>query len=173
MGLVWHSISTPEHPKRFSQGAAITCERSNHLALNAAMDPIRLVVVDDHEIARRGIRSVLAEEPGISVVGELANGEDAIETVRKLHPDVVLLDISLPGMSGIEAAHSIHQISPQSRIIFVSQHDSPLLAKDAFLTGASGYVVKSDAGLDLLPAIEAVQAGHTFVSRTLRALGLT
>lgn len=132
------------------------------------MDPIRLVVVDDHEIARRGIRSVLADEPGIEVVGALDNGEDAIDTVRALHPDVVLMDISLPGISGIDAANSIRQISPQSRIIFVSQHDSPLLAKDALLTGACGYVVKSDAGLDLLPAIEAVRAGHTFVSRSLR-----
>lgn len=135
------------------------------------MDPIRLVVIDDHEIARRGIRSVLADEPGIEVIGELDNGEDAIDTVRALHPDVVLMDISLPGISGIEAANSIRQISPQSRIIFVSQYDSPLVAKDALLTGAYGYVVKSDAGVDLLPAIEAVRAGHTFVSRTLRALG--
>lgn len=139
--------------------------------LNVPMDPIRLVLVDDHEIARRGLRSVLSEDPGIEVVSEIGSGEDAIEKVRELHPDVVLLDISLPGVSGIEAANSMRQISPESRIIFVSQHDSPLIAKDALLTGAFGYVVKSDAGLDLLPAIEAVHAGHTFVSRTLRALG--
>ncbi len=173
MGWVGNSIFTSEQPDRFSQVATISRKQSQDLARNAEMEPIRLVVVDDHEIARRGIRSVLAEEPGIEVVGEVGSGEDAIDTVRELHPDVVLLDISLPGMSGIEAANSIRQISPQSRIIFVSQHDSPLLAKDALLTGAYGYVVKSDAGLDLLPAIEAVQSGHTFVSRTLRALGWT
>jgi DNA-binding NarL/FixJ family response regulator len=167
MGLGRHSISTPEHHGELAQA------ESESLILNAQMDPIRLVLVDDHEIARRGIRSVLSEDPGIEVVGEIGSGEEAIVKVRELHPDVILLDISLPGISGIEAANSIRKILPESRIIFVSQHDSPLIAKDALLTGAYGYVVKSDAGLDLLPAIAAVHAGHTFVSRTLRALGWT
>ena len=154
-----------------SRNAARRHEQSGTLVPNAEMNPIRLVLVDDHEIARRGLRSVLSEDPDINVVSESGTGEDAIEKVRELHPDVVLLDISLPGISGIEAASSIRRISPESRIIFVSQHDSPLMAKDAFLAGAYGYVVKSDAGLDLLPAIVAVRAGHTFVSRTLRAIG--
>lgn len=168
-----HSTYIPGKHEGLAQGAANTCELPDRLIHNTEMDPIRLVVVDDHEVARRGIRSVLSEDPGIEIVGELGNGEDAITRVRELRPDVVLLDISLPGMSGIEAANNIRQIAPESRIIFVSQHDSPLIAKDALLTGAYGYVVKSDAALDLLHAIEAVHAGHTFVSRTLRALGWT
>jgi two-component system NarL family response regulator len=132
------------------------------------MERIRLLVVDDHEVARRDIRSVLSEHHDIEVVGEIGNGEEAVNKVQDLHPDVILLDISLPGISGIEAANSIRQLAPASRIIFVSQHDSPLIAKDALLTGASGYVVKSDAALDLWLAIEAVHSGHTFISRTLR-----
>jgi DNA-binding NarL/FixJ family response regulator len=137
----------------------------------AEMDRIRLLVVDDHEVARRDIRSFLSEHHDIEVVGEIGNGEEAVNKVQDLHPDVILLDISLPGISGIEAANSIRQLAPASRIIFVSQHDSPLIAKDALLTGASGYVVKSDAALDLWPAIEAVHSGHTFISRTLRPPG--
>ncbi len=168
-----HSTYAPGIRGGLAQGATNTCELRDTLSPGTEMDPIRLVVVDDHEVARRGIRSVLSEEPGIRVVGEIGNGEDAIQRVRDLRPDIILLDISLPGMSGIEAANSIQQISPESRIIFVSQYDSPLIAKDALLSGAYGYVVKSDAALDLLSAIEAVRAGHTFVSRTLRALGWT
>ncbi len=136
------------------------------------MTAIRIVLVDDHEVARRGIRSVLKSDPKLEVVGEAANGEDAIKTVEELHPDIVLLDISLPGISGIDVAPGIREASPKSKIIFVSQHTSVPLAKDALRGGAYGYVVKSDAGLDLLPAIEAVHEGRTFVSRTLQARGL-
>ncbi len=173
MGLRRLSIFTRQHSGILSQRAGPVRAQPDTNTPGTAMDPIRLVLVDDHEVARRGLRSVLADDPSIEVIGESDTGEAAIDRVRELHPDVVLLDITLPGISGIEAANSIRQISPESRIIFVSQHDSPLIAKDALLTGAFGYVVKSDAGLDLLPAIEAVHAGHTFVSRTLRALGWT
>jgi len=107
-------------------------------AETAYMAPIRVLVVDDHEVARRGI---------------------------------ILLDITLPGMSGIQAARRIRVVSPDSRIIFLSQHDSVSIAKDALSAGAQGYVVKSDAGLDLLTAIQAVHEGREFVSRTLVARG--
>ncbi|MGB9198287.1 MAG: response regulator transcription factor, partial [Terriglobales bacterium] len=90
-----------------------------------------------------------------------------------LRPDIILLDITLPGISGIQAARQIRVISPDSRIIFLSQHDSIQIAKDALSVGAQGYVVKSDAGRDLLRAIQAVQQGETFVSRTLMARGWT
>lgn len=137
------------------------------------MAPIRIVLVDDHEVARRGIGSVLKSKPNLEIVGEAVDGEEAIRKVGELHPDIVLLDISLPGMSGIEAAPGIRAACPQSRIIFVSQHTSIPLARDALRGGAYGYVVKSDAGLDLLSAIEAAHEGRTFVSRTLVARGWT
>jgi len=135
------------------------------------MAPIRVLVVDDHDVARRGIRSVLAGEPELHVVAEVSDGEQAVQKAQEVHPDVVLLDISLPKISGIEAARLIRSVSPESRIIFVSQHDSVVLAKDAFQAGAAAYVVKSDAGHDLLPAIAATQEGRVFVSRTLVARG--
>jgi DNA-binding NarL/FixJ family response regulator len=135
------------------------------------MSSIRLLLVDDHEAVRRGIRSVLAGNPNIQVVGEAADGEEAVKRATELHPEIILLDISLPGISGIEAARGIRKVSPESLIVFVSQHDSIRIARDALLDGASGYVVKSDAGRDLLNAIEAAQMGRTFVSRTLIARG--
>ncbi len=135
------------------------------------MPPIRLVIVDDHEVVRRGIRSVVAGNPSLEIVAEAADGEDAVAKTKELLPDIVLLDISLPGISGIEAAHRIREVSPQTRIVFVSQHDSVRMAKDALDIGACCYVVKSDAGRDLLPAIEAAQSGAIFVSRTVVARG--
>jgi len=135
------------------------------------MASIRLLLVDDHELARRGIRSALSGTPDIDIVGETADGEEAVNRADELHPDIVLLDISLPGISGFDAARSIRKVSPESRIIFVSQHDSITIAKDALNVGAFGYVVKSDAGRDLLAAIKAAQEGRTFVSRTLVARG--
>ena len=129
------------------------------------------MVVDDHAAARRGIRSVLAADPTLDVVAEATDVKEALQQAEEFHPDLILLDISLPGRSGIEAAASILSVCPEARIIFVSQHDSVQVAKDAFRVGAHGYVVKSDAGHDLLAAIEAAGEGRTFVSRTLVARG--
>jgi DNA-binding NarL/FixJ family response regulator len=134
---------------------------------------IRVLLVDDHEVARRSIRSVLSREANLDVIGETADGEEAVKKAEELHPTIILLDITLPGISGIQAARRIRVVSPNSRIIFVSQHDSIQTARDALSVGAHGYVVKSDAGRDLLKAIEAVHEGQTFVSRTLVARGWT
>ena len=135
------------------------------------MHLVRIMIVDDHEVARRGIRSVLLGNPGFDLVGEATDGEEAVEKAQELRPDVILLDITLPGINGIQAAASIHAVSPESRIIFVSQHDSVQTARNALSVGAYGYVVKSDAGRDLLPAIEAAREGRVFTSRTLGASG--
>lgn len=135
------------------------------------MAPFRVLLVDDHEIARKGIRSVLTQDESLVVVSEATDGEEAVKKSEELHPDVILLDITLPGMSGIQAAQRIRVVSPESRIIFVSQHDSIRIAKDALSVGAQGYVVKSDAGRDLLMAIQTVLEGKPFVSRSLAAKG--
>jgi len=135
------------------------------------MAAIRVMVADDHEAARRGLRSVLAGDPELEVMCEAASGEEAVQKAQELRPDIILLDISLPGRSGIQAAATIRAVSPESRIIFVSQHDSAQIAKEALGVGGYGYVVKSDAGHDLLAAIKAARDGRTFVSRTLVARG--
>ena len=137
------------------------------------MAPIRVLLVDDHEVARRGIRSVLCGDADLDLVSEATDGEDAVKKAQEFHPSIILLDITLPGISGIQAARQILAMSPDSRIIFLSQHDSIQIAKDALSVGAYGYVVKSDAGRDLLVAIRTVHEGETFVSRTLVARGWT
>lgn len=132
---------------------------------------IQVLLVDDHEIARRSIRSVLSRQSGLDVICETADGEEAVKKAQELQPAIILLDITLPGISGIQAARQMRVVSPSSRIIFLSQHDSIQTARDAMGVGAHGYVVKSDAGRDLLTAIAAVYEGRTFVSRTLVARG--
>ena len=153
------------------QGATASNEHAHARLPHLEPDPIRVLVVDDSERALRDIRSVLSGHHDIAIIGELKTGEEAIKKVGDLHPEVILLDISLPGISGIDAANIMQSTVPESRIVFVSQHDSPLIAKDALLTGAYGYVVKADAVRDLWPAIEAAHRGHTFISPTLHISG--
>lgn len=135
------------------------------------MPRIRVLIVDDHAIARRAIRLVLSSSPDVEIVGEAANGMDAIQLAEERKPDIVLLDISLPGMSGMEAAKHIAESRSQARILFVSQHDSIGLAREAISAGAAGYVIKSEAGRDLLSAIDVIHKGGTFLSRSLRTAG--
>jgi DNA-binding NarL/FixJ family response regulator len=103
----------------------------------------------------------------LCIVGEVADGDQAAQKAQELQPDVILLDISLPRLNGIQAARRIRQVSPNSKILFVSENRSPDVAEEALSTGASGYVVKSDAASQLLPAIRAVLEGKRFISASL------
>jgi DNA-binding NarL/FixJ family response regulator len=132
---------------------------------------VRVLVVEDNVFVRRGICSLLSGDSTLDVVCETADGNEAIAKAQELMPDVVLLDIRLHGISGIEAARKIRRVSPESRIIFLSQFDSIQIAREAMQTGAHGYIVKSDAGQDLLRGIHAVRRGEPFVSQRLVAKG--
>ena len=135
------------------------------------MSPIRILVVDDHDIVRRVICSLLSSDPALDVVCQTADGEGAVEKAEELQPDLVLLDISLPGISGIEAGRRIRRVSPDSYIIFLSQHDSLQMVKDALRVGGHGYVTKMDAGAELLKAIRTVSEGKRFVSQRILSQG--
>jgi DNA-binding NarL/FixJ family response regulator len=135
------------------------------------MPKVRILVVDDHDAVRRSICSLLSDDPSLDVICETANGEDAVQKAREHEPDLVLLDISLPGISGIEAAHQIRKASTQSKIIFLSQHDSLHMATEALKTGGHGYVSKIDAPSELLEAIQSVLGGNRFVSQRIVAQG--
>jgi DNA-binding NarL/FixJ family response regulator len=137
------------------------------------MQPLSVLVVDDHSIVRKGICGLLSDEPGLDVVCEVASGEEAVSKAHSLKPDLILLDISLPGISGIAAARLIRKVSPQSRIIFLSQHDSPQMVREAFKSGGDGYVTTVDAVSELLEAIRAVREGNRFVSQRIRFEGPT
>lgn len=125
---------------------------------------IRVLVVDDYEPWRRSLSTTLAKERGLEIVGEASNGLQAVQEAKRLQPDLILLDISLPNLNGIEAARRIRKVSPKSKILFVSQNCSADIVEEALSTGAGGYVVKSHAGRELLPAVEAVLHGKLFLS---------
>ena|SRR2546425_7587054 len=135
------------------------------------MASIRVLVVDDHTVVRRAVCSLLSTEPTLDVICETADGEEAVRKSEELKPDLILLDIGLPGISGIEAARRIRKVSPKSRILFLSQHDSLHMAMEAMKTGAHGYIVKVDAARDLLRGIRAILDGTPFFSDRLIAQG--
>lgn len=124
--------------------------------------PIRVLIVDDYEPWRRYLSTRLRNEQALQVIGEASDGLEAIGKADELQPDLILLDIGLPALNGIEAARRIREVSPASRILFVSENRAPEIAEGALNTGASAYIIKSDAGRELLRAVEAVLQGKVF-----------
>ena len=116
---------------------------------------IRIFIVDDCEPWRRAICSVLQQYSELEVICESSDGLDAVAKSAALQPDLILLDIGLPNLNGLEAARRIREVSPCSRILFLTSHNDPELVQEALRLGASGFVVKSDAASDLLPAVRA------------------
>ena len=119
---------------------------------------IRILVVDDNEAVRRGICQLLQSQADIEIVCQASDGADAVRKAREHRPDLVLLDITMPTMNGLEATRMIKQELPSTEILIVSQHDSRIHETDALAAGASGYVVKSNASRDLLPAVRKIQS---------------
>jgi DNA-binding NarL/FixJ family response regulator len=125
----------------------------------------RVLVVEDFEPFRRVLVSALAEVSGLEIVGEVSDGLEASQQTERLQPDLILLDIGLPTLNGIEAARRIHKLSPESKILFVSQESSIDVVREALGTRASGYIVKTDAGRELLEGVSAVLRGELFVGK--------
>jgi YesN/AraC family two-component response regulator len=121
---------------------------------------LRVLVVDDSEVVRRGICQILQSQADIEIICEAADGADAVRKAREHRPDLVLLDITMPVMSGFEAARRIKQELPSTRILMVSQFDSAHFMREAFVAGASGYVVKSNAASELIPALRKIYREH-------------
>jgi DNA-binding NarL/FixJ family response regulator len=128
---------------------------------------IRVLIVDDYEPWRRFERLTVLANEQLQIVGECSDGDEAIQKLEELKPDLILLDISLPTLNGIEAARRIRQVSPNSKILFVSENRSPDIAEEALSTRAGGYVIKSNGASELLPAIKAVLEGRQFISSGL------
>ena len=115
---------------------------------------VRIVIADDHEIFRRGLRSLLESHANWEVCGEAVNGREAIAKVRKLKPDVVILDVTMPLMNGLEAAREIRREIPGSKVVILSQHEAALMKQSAVAAGAHAYVTKSEVSRELMKAIE-------------------
>ena len=132
-----------------------------------ATSPVRVLVVDDFEPFRRLVLSMLQKQPELQIICEASDGSEAVQKAEELQPELILLDIGLPKLNGIEVARRIRKLSPGSRILFISQESSADLVREALATGARGYVVKTDAGRELLTAVNVVLRGEQFVGRTI------
>jgi DNA-binding NarL/FixJ family response regulator len=125
---------------------------------------VRVLVVEDFAQFRQFVCSVLGNRQGLQVVGEASDGLEAVQKAVELKPDLVLMDIGLPYLNGIEAARQIRELIPDGKIIFLTQESSDVVVEQARSLGAQAYVVKVNAGIDLIPAIEAVISGRQFAS---------
>ena len=123
------------------------------------MNKIRVLLADDHAILREGLRALLSLADDIDVVGEAADGQEAIDRVNVLQPDVVLMDVSMPGLGGLEATLQIRRQRPDTRILVLTQYEDPEYVRRFLQAGVSGYVLKKSAGADLAAAIRAVHRG--------------
>ena len=130
------------------------------------MDKIRVLIADDHAIVREGFRRLLEDQPNIAVLGEAGNGAEAVRMAGELAPDVVLMDVTMPGLDGLDATHQIKEQSPNVKVLMLTVHESEEIFFKAIEVGASGYFVKGGSSAELLTALEAVARGDTF--RTLR-----
>jgi DNA-binding NarL/FixJ family response regulator len=134
------------------------------------MSEFRVLVVEDHEPFRRFICSTLGKKADLQIVSEVSDGSEAVLKAQQLQPDLILLDIGLPTLNGIEVARRIRALSPNSKIVFVTQEFSAEVVQEAFRVGALGYVIKTQAGVDLLAAVESVCLSRPFVSKALAEL---
>ncbi len=127
-------------------------------------EPIRVLVADDHAIVRTGIRHVLESEPGFTVVGEASTGAEAIELAESLHPDVAVLDISMPGATGLQVTQELRRLAPDTRVLILSMHDNTEYVLESVRAGAHGYILKDTAATELRGAIHAVRRGESYFS---------
>jgi DNA-binding NarL/FixJ family response regulator len=125
---------------------------------------VRILVADDHEIVRQGLRALIETRAGFVVCGEAANGREAIDRTAALKPDVLVLDIAMPELNGLEAARRIPAVSPRTQILVLSTHHDDALVHEIVTAGVRGYVLKSDAARDLVTAIESLGSGRPFFS---------
>jgi len=131
---------------------------------------VRVLVVDDVELWQTFVHMHLDKEPNLHVIGVATDGLDAVRKAEELRPDLILLDISLPGLNGFEVARQIRKVAATSTILFLSGESDPDVVRHAFSAGGLGYVLKSDAARDLIAGIESVLFGRRFVSSSLRDL---
>lgn len=125
---------------------------------------IRIVLADDHSVVRQGFRMILGAQHDFEVVGEAGTGRDAVELAAKLQPDVIVMDVSMPDLNGIEATRRIPAVSPRSRVLALSMHRDAVYVREILRAGAKGYLLKDSLDLDLLAAVRAVARGEGYLS---------
>jgi DNA-binding NarL/FixJ family response regulator len=134
--------------------------------------PFRILVADDHEVVRRGLCALLHSQPDWEVCGECGDGRDAVDKATKLKPDVVILDIGMPSLNGLEATRQILKINPQIRVLILTLHDSDQVVREVLNAGARGFLLKSDAARDLVAAVEALRRDKTYFTSKVASMVL-
>jgi LuxR family maltose regulon positive regulatory protein len=129
----------------------------------------RVLIVDDHAVIRRGVQGILSTYPEWVLCGEADNGQDAIRLAGELTPEVIIMDVSMPGMNGLEATRIIHDVLPETKVLLLTLHSSSEFVRSAFRAGARGYVLKSDAENELVRALNVVIGEGTYVSPAIDA----
>lgn len=128
------------------------------------MSDLSILVVDDHEIVRHGVTALLEAHPGWKVCAEATDGREAVELAKTHQPDVVILDLAMPGLNGLETTRRIRRSAPRTAVVVLTMHNSEQIAREVLQAGARGYILKSDAGRDLVQAVEAVARGQHFLT---------
>jgi DNA-binding NarL/FixJ family response regulator len=136
------------------------------------MKPLRILIADDHELFRRGVAAELTQVPGWVVAAEATNGRDAVALAASLKPDIVVLDLTMPELNGLEAARQIILADPSARILILTAHESEQLVREVLSAGAKGYVLKSDAGKTLITALQALLEGGSFFTSNVARMVL-
>lgn len=131
------------------------------------MEKLRILLADDHAVVRAGLRMIITSQPDMEVVGEAADGREAIQQAERLRPDVVVLDLTMPGLDGLSALGVIREKAPGAKILVLTMHDDEGYLRRVLSTGASGYVVKKAADMELLAAIRAVKRGEVYIHSSL------
>jgi DNA-binding NarL/FixJ family response regulator len=126
------------------------------------MRPARILIADDHELVRRGLVALLADVPGWTIVAEAVNGRQAVELAERHRPDIVILDLTMPELNGLDATRQVLAALPAARVLILTAHESEQLVREVLGAAAQGYVLKSDAARTLVTAVEALLEGSTF-----------
>ena len=125
---------------------------------------IRVLLADDHAVVRKGFRMILAAQPDMEIVGEAGNGREAVELAQSIRPDVVVMDVAMPGLNGIEATRRLADLCPQTRVLALSMHKDSVYVREILRAGARGYLLKDSLDSDLLAAVRAVSRGDGYLS---------
>jgi DNA-binding NarL/FixJ family response regulator len=128
---------------------------------------VKILIADDHEVMRHGVRNLLTAQSGWEICGEAASGREALQMIEAHEPQVAILDLSMPGLNGMDAARQVRKSLPDTKIIIFTMHETEDLVREVFRSGAHGYVLKSDAGTHLVAAVQAVLEGRHFCSSKL------
>ncbi len=136
------------------------------------MSALRILIADDHEVVRAGVRSVLEGQPDCEICAEAVTGRQVVALAQQLKPDVVILDITMPELNGLEATRQIRKVAPTVQILILSVHESEELVREILNAGAHGYVLKSDAGRELISALQALRKHETFFTSSVAQIAL-